>query len=152
MSEGRSEGFVERRDIPDLSLYRMALDEHESVARDLTRPKIADNIVLTLFKSGWTLLSKSEISYQESTTEDRSKYRPPKANKCRFNVTVYFPGMHSVGAPYMTLIPFYVIGDVNIEGTQIQIDSCYDVFGSCNLEISADGKLGAFLMRDVQFE
>ncbi|KAI1932538.1 hypothetical protein LOZ58_006809 [Ophidiomyces ophidiicola] len=148
MSEDQSPKTLEQRVILDGLQYRTAVEEHESLAKDLTRPKSASYIVLTVFESGWRLLTETEKSYTSSP--DRSKYRPPKVNRCRFNVTVFFPGHHTIGKPYMTLIPFYVIGDVKIEGTPIEKSNCYDAFGRCDLEISTGGKLGAFLMLDVQ--
>ena len=66
MSE-KSEKIVEKRDIMNDSceeLYKWALDEHESLAKDLTRPKTSSYIVLTLFKNGWDLLTEAERNYQ----------------------------------------------------------------------------------------
>lgn len=68
--------------------------------------------------------------------------------KCRRNLTVFFPGTHIIGKPYMTLIPFYVRGDVKIEEEIVQPGACYDVYGWCNLRVPMNGKLGAFLMLD----
>ncbi|PGG94953.1 hypothetical protein AJ80_10077 [Polytolypa hystricis UAMH7299] len=149
MSEN-SEKIVEERGIPNQALYDKALNEHESLAKDLTRPKTADYVVLTVFENGWHLLTEAEKVYAISTTADRSEYRPSTSNKYRRNVTVFFPGIHVIGKPYMALIPFYVSGDVKIEGRSIRLRSCYDIYGSCDLEIPTNGKLGAFLMLDVK--
>ncbi|EGE86611.2 hypothetical protein, variant [Blastomyces dermatitidis ATCC 18188] len=126
--------------------------DHESIANDLTHPKTSgyDYVVLAIFGSGWQLLTEAEKIYQESATADRSKYRPRKSKKCRRNVTVFFPGIHAVGKPYMMLIPFYVRGDVKINETSVELRSCYDVYGRCNLEIPTDGKLGPFIILDVE--
>lgn len=148
MSE-QSEKIVEPRDIPNQSLYDKALEDHESIAKDLTHPS-HNLVVLTVYGSGLQLLTEAEKVYQTSATADRSEYRPRKPNKCRRNVTVFFSGIHIIGKPYMTLIPFYVSGEVKIEGKPVQLSSCYDVYGWCSLEIPTDGKLGAFLMLDFQ--
>ncbi|OJD19458.1 hypothetical protein ACJ73_08641 [Blastomyces percursus] len=74
--------------------------------------------------------------------------------KFQNSADVMFPSSslkHTIGKPYMTVIPFYKSGTVTIEGKSVDIGSCYDVYGWCKLEISNNGKLGAFIMLDVQF-
>lgn len=51
---------------------------------------------------------------------------------------------------YMALIPFYVLGDVTIEGISLSKGYCYDVYGKCTLNVPEGSRVGSWVISHVK--